>query len=430
MRRSKASIGNVTSEDKACTTKRYRVFFAVSMALSLLAAVPASAQPLNSDLVDGKTAVVRRVPLAGLPDVTMKSGALVDGEGRVLWARDPDAKRPMASITKIMTAVVALEHSSLDDKVTIPKASMAVGESTANLREGERLPMRDVLAALLVKSGNDAGVAIANKVGGNEVEFVKMMNAKAADLGLTDTHFENPHGLDESGHYSTADDLAVLARYAMSKPEFRAIVSMKSVHIGTGRRRELLESTDALIGNYPGAIGVKTGFTNGAGHSIVSAAQRRGLTLYAVVLGTSSDAKRFREARELLDWGFAHYRPQSLATSGTVVAVAPVADYLDVTVPAALSADTTASILDVDGPITRTVTVASMHAPVTVGETVGVATFTQAGRIVARVGLSATQRVRRPNPFQWTWIAMVRVWRRMFGASVADVAGAFAGNAR
>ena len=383
--------------------------------LALLVPAAAVAANRSPDLVDGRAASKLSVTASALPDVAMRAGALVDGDGRVLWSRRETERRSMASITKVMTAVVALEHGDLNSTVTIPQASGQVGESTAFLRPGEKLPMDQVLEALLVKSGNDAAVAIARSVAGSDEAFVKLMNEKAVELGLKDTHFTNSHGLDERGHYTSAADLAVLGRYAMTKPKFREIVKMKSVVIGSGRRKETLQSTDLLIGNYAGAIGIKTGFTDTAGYSVLSAAERDGLTLYAVVLGTTSELQRFREARELLDWGFAHYRPQQLAVAGTVVAEAPVSDYLDLRVPAAISRDETVSVLDVSGPITRTVTVSSLPAPIKQGQTVGVATFTQAGKMIARVPLVATREVKRPNPLERLWIGTVRAWRRVFG---------------
>src|SRR5664279_3360261 len=141
----------------------------------------------------------------------------------------------MASITKIMTAIVALEHSSLSDVVTVPREAVTVGQSSAGLVAGEKLTMQELLGALLVKSGNDAAVTIAVHVGGSQTAFVAMMNAKAEELGLSDTHFANPHGLDAPGHYTTVDNLAVLARYAMMKPAFRDIVRRTSVTIGQGK---------------------------------------------------------------------------------------------------------------------------------------------------------------------------------------------------
>ncbi len=143
---------------------------------------------------------------------------------------------------------------------------------------------------------------------------------------------------------------------------------MKKVTVGKkGGRRHKLVSTDLLLGNYRGAVGVKTGNTDSAGYSVVSAAQRGGVPLYAVVLGTASDPQRFRDAKELLDWGFAHYRPQSLASSGTIVGQAPVSDYLDVSVPAAISRTRSATVLDLNGTIRRTVTIATVKAPIAGG---------------------------------------------------------------
>jgi serine-type D-Ala-D-Ala carboxypeptidase (penicillin-binding protein 5/6) len=332
-----------------------------------------------------------------------------------LWARDPDTRRPMASITKVMTAIVALEHSSSSDVVTVPREAITVGQSSAGLIAGEKLTMFELLEALLVKSGNDAAVTIAVHVGGSQDEFVAMMNRKAADLGLTDTHFANPHGLDAPEHYTTADNLAVLARYAMTKPIFADIVRRSKVTIGKGKRRRTLLSTDLLLGVYKGAIGVKTGNTDGAGYSVVSAAQRQGVTLYAVVLGTKTDRQRFVDAKALLDWGFAHYRPMQLADRGTVVAEAPVSSYLDRSVQVVVSQDTTVPILDLEGAIKRTVSVSAIPAPVTKGQQLGVATFRQGSRVVATVPLVATQDVGRPNPFEAVWVATVRVWQRIFG---------------
>lgn len=376
---------------------------------------PALARGRGSDLVDGQAASTRGVPTAALPTVTMKAGLLSDADGRIIWARNPDARRSMASITKIMTAVVALEAAALDEQVVVPREAVAVGQSTAYLVAGEKLSMRDMLAAMLVKSGNDASVAIALHVAGTQSGFVELMNRKAAELGMSNTHFVNPHGLDARGHYSSANDIAIMSRYAMSKREFRKIVALKKVTIGRPGRRRVLHSTDLLLGNYSGALGIKTGNTDSAGYSVVSAARRNGVWLYAVVLGTASDSRRFRDAKELLDWGFAHYRPQTLASQGTVVGEAPVSDYLDVSVPAAVSQDASATVLDMNGSIRRVVTIAPVKAPVKTGDRVGSVTFTQRGRLIAGLPLVATKDVGRPNPFLRVWIGMVRAWRALFG---------------
>jgi len=390
--------------------------FALTMVLLLPAnAITAYAAPRPGDSIDGVPVSELGAVGKATPDVAMRAGILVDGDGRVLWSRKPDSRRAMASITKIMTAVIALESSSLTETVDVTAAALRVGESTSFLRQGDSLTMNDMLKALLVKSGNDAAQAIAIHVAGSTDEFVAMMNRKAAELGLTDTHFANAHGLDAPGHETSARDLGVLARYAMSKPAFKSIVGMKQVTIGSGSRRETLPNTNVLINNYQGVTGIKTGYTSDAGYCVVGSAERNNIGLYAVVLGTATESARFRDARELLDWGFAHYRPQSLATSGSILAEAPVSDYLDVTVPAIVASDSVVPVLDLNGPITRTVTVAATRAPVKAGQTIGVATFTQAGRQIASIPLVAKYDVRKPNPLHRVWIGIVRVWRAIFG---------------
>lgn len=388
-------------------------------AACLFGAVPSGfAAARGSDLVGGQPASVRGVPSALLPSVAMKEGELVTSDGTVLWARTPTERRPMASITKIMTAVVAMENASPDLMITVPKIAAKVGESTADLQAGQVLPLRVLLRDLLVKSGNDAADTIAIGVGGSVEKFVAMMNAKAAQLGLKDTHFANPHGLDAPGHYTTAADLGVLARYAMTKQMFRGIVSVPSIVIGTGKNAHRAASTNTLLTNYAGANGVKTGFTNGAGYSFLASAQRNGVELYAVVLGTGSDKARFAEARTLLDWGFAHYRPQTLASAGTVVSQTRVSDYLDTVVPDAVSSDATATVFDLDGPITRTVSAqTSVRAPVSRGQRLGLLTFTQRGRVIASAPLVATQDVAAPNWVERVGIAFQRLWRAVSGGA-------------
>lgn len=414
---SSASIGIASSRHKPRVPSLLSCALILALTVAFLAptvVAPAFASIKQNDSIDG-TAVSELGALGkASPDVGMQAGVLVDEDGRVLWSRQPDSRRAMASITKIMTAVVALENSSLTDTVAVTPAALRVGESTSFLRQGDRLSMQDMLEALLVKSGNDAAQAIAIHVAGSSEGFVSMMNEKAAELGLSDTHFRNAHGLDAPGHTTTAQDLAVLARYAMSKPAFKSIVGMKQVSIGSGVRKETLPNTNVLIDNYQGVTGIKTGYTSDAGYCVVGSAERNAVGLYAVVLGTETESARFRDARELLDWGFAHYRPQSLATSGTVLAEAPVRDYLDVAVPAIVATDTTVPVLDLNGPITRTVTVAAVRAPVKAGQAVGVATFTQAGRLIASIPLVAKSDVRKPNPFQRMGIALARAWRFIF----------------
>ena len=408
-------IGHPGHKPRSAALLRSASTFVLALMIWVAAIAPSAvAASRPTDAVDG-VLVSELGPIGkATPDVSMRAGVLVDGDGRVLWARQPDSRRAMASLTKIMTAVIVLESSSLTETVDVTAAALRVGESTSFLRQGDSLTMQDMLEALLVKSGNDAAQAVALHVAGSSDAFVEKMNAKASALGLSDTRFTNAHGLDAPGHKTRARDLAVLSRYAMSKPAFRSIVGMKQVTIGQGSRKETLPNTNVLINNYQGVTGIKTGYTSDAGYSVVGSAERNDISLYAVVLGAKNESARFRDARELLDWGFAHYRPQSLATSGSLLAEAPVSDYLDVTVPAIVSADAIVPVLDMNGPITRTVTVAAVKAPVQAGQSVGVATFTQAGRQIASIPLVAKYDVGKPNPLHRIWIGVVRVWRAVF----------------
>jgi D-alanyl-D-alanine carboxypeptidase (penicillin-binding protein 5/6) len=374
------------------------------------------------DRVDGVTAKSLGVPSSALPEVSMKAGMLVTEDGRVLWARRENDKRAMASTTKIMTAIVAMENSDLESLVTVPASARLVGYASPFLTAGKTLPLSELLEALLVKSGNDASIAIAEHIAGDEKRFVAMMNDKAAELGLSDTHFVNTHGLDAKGHYSTASDLAVLGRYAMRKEVFRRIVGQEKATIDLSGDSEDVENTNLLLGRYEGANGVKTGMTNSAGYCIVASARRGGVELYAVVLGAKGENSRLNDSRELLDWGFAHYREQRFASKGSTLGEAVVSDYLDVTVPAAVSVDTTVAVFDLAGEIDRAVQVSELKAPVKMGETVGVATFTQGGRVIATVPLVATVDVARPNVLQRLGIAFIRVWKRLTAGKAEQAA--------
>lgn len=390
--------------------------------VSLAAAHPAAAIADSADRIAGKSPRQLGVPAAALPDLTMKAGLLCTEDGDVLWSRRPKDRRAMASITKVMTAVIVMEKTKPEDKVIITEKAKRTDYPSPYFRAGDRATVSELLESLLVKSANDAASALAEHVAGDTDKFVDMMNAKAGELGLERTHFTNTHGLDAEDHYSTAADLAVLTRYAMQKPEFRRIVGLQKASIEVAGHSTRVESTNLLIGHYDGANGVKTGWTDDAGHSVVASARRNGVELYAVVLGTKSEQARFKDARELLDWGFAHYREQRLSTKGSVLAESPVLDYLDVLVPAAVSRNTTAAVFDLKGPVTRTVSVGPVKAPVSAGDKLGVVTFTQAGRVIETVPLVAEHAVAKPGMFERFGISTVRIWRKITRSPLPPVA--------
>ena len=226
--------------------------------------------------------------------------------GEVLLARNAFTPGAIASITKLMTALVVVERARLDDVVVVAPGATAVPGSSIYLRPGERITVRDLLEAALIQSANDAAYALAFHVGAGSVEaFVRMMNAKADALGLRYTHFTRPDGLDARGHVSTARDVTTLAKVAMRNPVLRSIVDDETATISGGRR---LENWNDLLGDFPGVIGVKTGHTARAGWSQVAAARGRGYTIYATILGSPTRERRNQDLKQLLAWGLTRYR--------------------------------------------------------------------------------------------------------------------------
>lgn len=242
--------------------------------------------------------------------------------GEILFEYNADKRLPMASITKVMTALVVLERAKPGEVVTVGRQAPAVGEATVYLVPGEKLPVRDLLAAALIQSANDAAYALASHVGGGSAErFVAMMNERAQELGLGDTRYVRPDGLDVAGHYSSARDVFTLARYAMRRPLFRRLVRTRQTTIAGGRR---IVTRNDLLRTFPGTIGVKTGQTTGAGWSEVAAARRDGVTIYVVLLGSPSRVQRNDDLEELLTWGFDQYGRIELVEEGRTYATSAV----------------------------------------------------------------------------------------------------------
>jgi serine-type D-Ala-D-Ala carboxypeptidase (penicillin-binding protein 5/6) len=279
-------------------------------------------RPVAGLLVVLALAVPGAAHAASPPRVSASAAIVANGAtGEILYARHADERRPMASITKIMTALVALERADPASVTTIDRQAAAIGEATMNLRLGEKRTVRELLEGMLIPSANDAAWAVAEDVGGGSVpRFVGYMNARARELGLANTHYVNPDGLDAPGHYSSARDILRLARQAMRKPLFSELVRTRTARVG----RHLLETTNDLLGTYRGAIGVKTGWTDGAGWSEVAAADRNGMTIYAVLLGGPSRASRDADLAKLLDWGFAQYRRYELVDPSRTYATAAI----------------------------------------------------------------------------------------------------------
>ena len=250
--------------------------------------------------------------------VSAKSAILLDaGTGRVLYEKNADMQSLIASTTKIMTALVVCEQTNVLDRVRIPKEAVGIEGSSMYLREGEILTVQELLYGLMLHSGNDAAVALAIYCGGTVEGFAELMNDKAHRLGMDNTHFVNPNGLDAPDHYSTARDMAVLTAYAMENPVFYKTVSTKTVNI-TGRT---LRNHNKLLWLLQGADGVKTGFTKAAGRILVSSCTRQGRRLIAVTINDGND---WQDHQNLMENGFAGFSVRQLVQQGDCVGRVPV----------------------------------------------------------------------------------------------------------
>ena len=262
------------------------------------------------------------VPVWATPATSARSAVLIDAAtGRILYEQDAHTRRGMASTTKIMTALVALEQASPDMLVTVDPRACGVEGSSVYLFEHEKITMETLLYALMLQSANDAAEAIAYAVAGSIESFAEMMNQKADGLGLTATHFDNPHGLDGETHYTTAYELALIAAHAMENETFAEIVSTekKTVPLHNGEASRLLINHNRLLREYDDIIGVKTGYTKKCGRTLVSAAERNGVRLICVTLNDGND---WADHRALLDYGFSLY--EEVALSDTVSCEIPV----------------------------------------------------------------------------------------------------------
>ena len=273
-------------------------------------------------LIAGMTATLLAVILVfSFPAaaVLARSAILLDSAtGRILYEKDCDRKSLIASTTKIMTALIVCERCNVLDRVKIPKEAVGIEGSSIYLREGEILTVQELLYGLMLHSGNDAATALAIYCGGTIEGFAELMNDKARTLGLTQTHFSNPSGLDAQDHYSTAKDLAVLASYAMENPIFAKIVSTKSVKIG----ERFLRNHNKLLWQLEGAEGIKTGYTKAAGRILVSSVNRQGRRLVAVTIAAPDD---WHDHSILMEQGFSQFQVQQIIEEGTVLGTLEIA---------------------------------------------------------------------------------------------------------
>ncbi len=320
---------------KKTSSKKNKKTKAVALALALLLCLGGffvffSLEGIGAEAADSNLQEERKVfiPEKGVPlpapAVSSKSAVLVEAEsGEIIFAKNPDERLPMASTTKIMTALVAIENADISKTVSVSPKAVGVEGSSVYLYADEKLTLEDLLYAMMLESANDAATAIAIEVGGDIAGFAEMMNDKAKKLGLKNTSFENPHGLDGEDHYTTAYELALITRAAMSNDKFREICSTykKTIPLNETEGVRLLINHNKLLRSYDGAVGVKTGFTKKSGRCLVSAAERDGLQFIAVTLGAPDD---WKDHASMLDYGFSLYEARTLCDIGSFSYVMPL----------------------------------------------------------------------------------------------------------
>jgi serine-type D-Ala-D-Ala carboxypeptidase (penicillin-binding protein 5/6) len=331
----------------------------------------------------------------GAPPVSA-SAFLVENAatGEILAQHGAWARLPIASITKLMTVLVALEHADWSDVVRVKPSAATVGESTLNLRAGERLTVGDLVKGALIQSANDAADALAEHVGGgNEQTFVAMMNAKARELGLERTHFVRPDGLDVAGHLSTARDVTTLAEEAMKVRRIRTLVRRRTDAIAGGRQ---LHTWNDLLGVFRGMLGVKTGHTGRAGWCQVAAVRRNGVTLYATILGSPTRSGRNADLAALLRWGISRYRPVWIVQPRRVYASAAVG-YGRAPIPLVASRSRAVPVRVDRALVERVVATSSPALPVRRGQRLGEVRVYSGRKLVARAPLVAARGASRPG---------------------------------
>ena len=313
--------------------------------------------------------------------VSAKSAILLDGQtGRVLYEKNPDEKSLIASTTKIMTALVVCEQANVLDRVRIPKEAVGIEGSSMYLQVGEVLTVQELLYGLMLRSGNDAAVALAIYCGGTVEGFAELMNDKAHRLGLENTHFVNPNGLDSPGHYSTARDLAVLAAYAMENPIFAKTVSTKTISFGN----RTLRNHNKLLWLLEGADGVKTGFTKAAGRILVSSCTRQGRRLIAVTINDGND---WHDHQYLMEDGFSNYIYSQIVHAGDVLGTLQVISGEAEAVELLAGEDFFYALTPQEQPKIVIPEPGFLYAPVVQGEVAGYAHICLDGKSVGKVPL-------------------------------------------
>lgn len=338
-----------------------------------------------------------------------KAAVLIErNTGMVLLKHNDNQALPMASTTKVMTALMALERGNMDDVVTVGRNAYGVPGTSIYLSEGERITLRDLLYGLMLASGNDAAVAIAEHIGGDVPTFCQMMTQRAAELGCESTVFINPNGLPAQGHQTTAYDLAMIAREAMTHDLFREIVSTRRASIPWEGRsyHRILNNKNRLLSDYEGATGIKTGYTKAAGRCLVFGAKRDGLEVIGVVLNCGD---WFDEATRLMDLGFARYEYFLAFEPGDSVRVLPVTDGTQETVCIRTERELGAPVLKGEIPTLEYDMPETLPAGLQQGDIIGEARMMLDGRTLASTPLVLSETL-NTRDYGYELERFVRLW--------------------
>ncbi len=330
------------------------------------------------------------------PQLDADAWLLIDAsDGAELASEDASQMLPIASATKLMTAYVALKKLPLDKRLSAPAYAALGPESLLGLQAGERISVRDLLFALIMASANDGAVALAEGVSGSVDRFVALMNRTARRLGLEQTSYANPIGLDAPGSGSSARDLSVLARELLEDPLLRRIADAEQRSIETDVTTRTIENRNSLLYGHPWVDGIKTGYTLGAGYVLVGSGTREGVTLISVILGAPTESERDAETLELLDYGFSLYRRADAVRKGRPIVTVPVDSGVEV--PLVAETDAVVPVRRGQGVETEIEAPEELEGPVSAGETLGKVKVLVAGRRQAVVPLAAQRSAPAPS---------------------------------
>lgn len=338
------------------------------------------------------------------PKVEAQAAILIEADtGRILWEKNAHEPKAMASTTKIMTCILALESGMLDDVVTVSKRAARAPEVKLRLKAGEKQRLEDLLYALMMKSSNDAAVAIAEHISGSVEAFCEKMTQKARELGAKNTVFKTPNGLDANGHQSTAYDLALITRYAMKNPKFVEIINTKQITIPQegNYRSYYLSNTNRFLNEYPGANGVKTGYTGKAGYCFVGAAKQNGMQLISVVLasgwGARGKEQKWVDTKRLMNYGFKYYKKVCLLEKNKLLKTILVERAKETSVSLYSGKDIFTTLneeerskvqIKIDAP-------QSVEAPITKGQKLGTVQVSIGNELIGTVPLVADRNIER-----------------------------------